>query len=69
LRIVRAPDGVVSIDETGRAPGRGAYVCRATVCLDRAISTGALGRALATRLPDDVRATLNTTHIQNSQPT
>jgi predicted RNA-binding protein YlxR (DUF448 family) len=65
MRIVRAPDGVVSIDETGRAPGRGAYVCRETACLDRAISTGALSRTLATRLPDDVRATLSTTHIEN----
>jgi predicted RNA-binding protein YlxR (DUF448 family) len=58
----------VSIDPTGRAAGRGAYVCRETACLDRAISTGALGRALATRLPDEVRATLNATHIETNQP-
>jgi predicted RNA-binding protein YlxR (DUF448 family) len=54
---------VVSIDHTGRAAGRGAYVCRDAVCLDRAIRTGALGRALGTRLPDDVRASLNETFI------
>jgi predicted RNA-binding protein YlxR (DUF448 family) len=54
----------VSIDETGRAAGRGAYVCRETACLDRAISAGALGRALATRLPEDVRTTLSEARIQ-----
>jgi len=44
-------------------------VCRSGACLDRAISSGALGRALSTRLPDDVRlalagviATINTDH-------
>jgi uncharacterized protein len=61
----------VSIDLTGRAAGRGAYVCRETACLDRAISTGALGRALAlaTRLPDDIRTTLSETLTQTNQPT
>ena len=54
----------MSIDQTGRAAGRGAYVCRETACLDQAISTGALGRALGTRLPDDVRTTLS----ENSHP-
>jgi predicted RNA-binding protein YlxR (DUF448 family) len=58
LRIVRSPDGAVGIDETGRAAGRGAYVCRANACLDRAISSGALGRALSTRLPEDMRLAL-----------
>jgi uncharacterized protein len=58
----------VSIDQTGRAAGRGAYVCRESTCLDRAISTGALGRALATRLPEDVRTTLSETLTQ-TQPT
>ena len=69
LRIVRGPDDVVSIDQTGRAAGRGAYVCRDAACIDRAISTGALGRALATRLPDDVRITLSTTLTESHQPT
>jgi predicted RNA-binding protein YlxR (DUF448 family) len=58
----------VSVDETGRAAGRGAYVCRDVACLDRALSTGALGRALATRLPDDVRTTLMKTLSQTNQP-
>jgi predicted RNA-binding protein YlxR (DUF448 family) len=69
LRIVRSPDGAVDIDQTGRAPGRGAYVCRQEACLRRAIDTGALGRALATRLPDDVRSALTEQINQTNQPT
>ena len=52
------PDGRIAIDETGRAAGRGAYVCHDAACVERAIGKGALGRALATRVPPDVQAAL-----------
>jgi uncharacterized protein len=58
LRVVRTPDGRVVADETGRLAGRGAYTCRSTDCLDRAITKGALSRALKTPLPETLRATL-----------
>jgi len=45
-------------DPTGRAAGRGAYVCRTDECLDKAITKGALSRALKTPLPPDLRASL-----------
>jgi predicted RNA-binding protein YlxR (DUF448 family) len=38
--------------------GRGAYVCRAAGCLDRAVAKGALARALRSALPPDVLASL-----------
>jgi uncharacterized protein len=57
-RIVRTPAGNIVIDETGRLAGRGAYVCRTEACLDKALSKGALSRALKTPLPPDVRAQL-----------
>ena len=44
-RIVRAADGSVSYDPTGRAAGRGAYVC-SQACLDAVAGTGKLQRAL-----------------------
>lgn len=50
-RIVRGPEGA-SFDPTGRAPGRGAYVCSAE-CLDAACKTGKLDRALRTKLGHD----------------
>jgi hypothetical protein len=58
LRIVRTSDGRVVVDETGRLAGRGAYVCRATDCLDIAIKKGALSRALKTPLPADLHGSL-----------
>lgn len=45
LRIVRAADGSVRFDATGRVPGRGAYVCSAK-CLEGAFSARKLQRAL-----------------------
>ena len=58
MRVVRTPAGEVRLDETGRAAGRGAYLCRTTECLDKAIAKGALSRALKTPLPTDVRDAL-----------
>jgi hypothetical protein len=51
LRIVRTPDGGVRLDPTGRANGRGAYVCRDEACIAGATGRGGLGRALETTLP------------------
>jgi predicted RNA-binding protein YlxR (DUF448 family) len=48
----------VVLDETGRAAGRGAYVCRIGECLDKAITKGVLSRALKTPLPTELRTAL-----------
>jgi predicted RNA-binding protein YlxR (DUF448 family) len=58
MRVVRMTDGNVRLDESGRAAGRGAYVCRTTACLDLSITKGALSRALKTPLPADLREAL-----------
>jgi hypothetical protein len=58
VRVVRAPDGRVMIDETGRQMGRGAYLCRQAGCWTTAVERGALGRALETPLPAEVRESL-----------
>ncbi|MDR0654054.1 MAG: YlxR family protein [Synergistaceae bacterium] len=46
LRVVRSPDGVVSIDASGRAQGRGAYICRNSACLAHARKKNAFARVL-----------------------
>jgi predicted RNA-binding protein YlxR (DUF448 family) len=48
----------VVADASGRAAGRGAYICRTEACLDRAIAKGTLSRALKTPLPPELRAAL-----------
>jgi len=52
-RVVRTPEGTVLIDPTGRANGRGAYLCLKTACLDKAIKSRALERALETGIPQE----------------
>jgi len=45
-RIVRSPDGEVAYDPTGKAPGRGAYLCNDPTCWEKAITGNSLERAL-----------------------
>ena len=58
LRIVRAPDGTVSIDNTGRANGRGAYLCADGSCWANALKKKSIERALAAPLTPEARAYL-----------
>jgi predicted RNA-binding protein YlxR (DUF448 family) len=46
VRIVRAPDGSVSIDVSGKRSGRGAYLCSSADCWDAGLKRGVLSRAL-----------------------
>ncbi len=58
IRVVRAPDGSVSMDPVGKKPGRGAYVCRNAACLQRAIKQRQLERQLEVQLTEEVAAQL-----------
>lgn len=63
IRLVHG-DGGLAVDPTGRAPGRGAYLCRRPACWQRARETsearggGPLGHALRATLTDHDRAVL-----------
>lgn len=54
IRVVRSPEGTVSLDFKGKLPGRGAYVCLNPACLAKARKSKALERAFATTLPPEV---------------
>ncbi len=65
VRVVKAPDvkneagevtgpGEVSLDLTGRKPGRGAYVCRSIDCLRAARKARRLERAFSCKIPEEV---------------
>jgi predicted RNA-binding protein YlxR (DUF448 family) len=45
-RIVRSPAGTVAYDPTGKAAGRGAYLCGQATCLDQAVRRRSIQRAL-----------------------
>jgi hypothetical protein len=53
VRIVRTPEGDVSVDETGKANGRGAYIHPRQQCLDDALRHSKIDRALRVRLKED----------------
>ena len=46
MRVVKSPQGEIAIDATGKMPGRGAYVCKDAQCLQKAVKTRQLERAL-----------------------
>lgn len=54
IRVVRSPEGEVSLDFKGKKPGRGAYVCPNPDCLKRARKAKALERAFSVPMPDEV---------------
>ncbi len=53
-RVVRAPDGSVSLDLTGRKSGRGAYVCRDVECLKKCRRAKRIEHSLEVAIPDEV---------------
>ena len=54
IRVVRSPEGEISLDFKGKKPGRGAYVCPETACLVKARKSRALERALSAPVPAEV---------------
>ena len=54
IRVVRSPEGEVSLDFKGKKPGRGAYVCPDPECLKKVRRSKALERAFSAPLPDEV---------------
>lgn len=54
LRIVRSPEGEVSLDLTGKKNGRGAYVCPNKECIAKAMKEKRLERALGKTISNDV---------------
>ncbi len=68
VRVVRAPEktdesgvvtgGEISLDLTGKKPGRGAYVCHDLECLKKARKARKFERAFSCKIPDEVYDTM-----------
>jgi predicted RNA-binding protein YlxR (DUF448 family) len=58
IRVVRSKEGEVSIDTSGKKPGRGAYVCKSTECLEKAVKTKRLDRNLEVTINEEVYSKL-----------
>lgn len=58
VRVVKSPEGEISLDFRGKAPGRGAYLCPQMECLKKAIRAKALERAFSCQIPQEVQSQL-----------
>ena len=53
IRVIRDTNGEIHLDPTGRANGRGAYICREAGCLEKAIKKKGLERSLKVSVPEE----------------
>ena len=58
IRVVRSPEGTISIDAKGKKSGRGAYVCPSEQCLGRALKQKQLDRALEATISEEIASEL-----------
>ena len=58
IRIVKSPEGEVSVDLTGKKAGRGAYICKSKECLEKAFKTKRLSRNLDVVISEDIAEAL-----------
>lgn len=58
IRVVRTPDGEVLVDATGKKSGRGVYICPRLTCLQAAVKSRRIEKALAIELPPALIETL-----------
>ena len=54
IRIVRNQANEINIDESGKKPGKGAYICESIECLEKGIKSKALKRALEVEIPEEI---------------
>ena len=75
IRVVKAPDttdadgnvtaqGEVSLDLTGKKPGRGAYVCKSAECFQKARKARRFERSLSCKIPEEVYESMSA-ELQN----
>ena len=65
IRVVRSPEGEISLDLTGKKSGRGAYICRSRKCLMKARKSKRIDKALDVSVPDEVYDRMETELSEN----
>lgn len=58
LRIVRSKEGEISIDLSGKKPGRGAYICKDIECFEKSFKTKRLERNLGGKVSEEIYGSL-----------
>ncbi len=58
VRVVKDKEGNISLDLVGKAPGRGAYICKNSDCFNKAVKAKRFEREFSMKIPDEILETL-----------
>lgn len=61
IRIVKNAQGEIKIDKTGKLPGRGAYICNNSECLEKAVRSKRLEKSFEMKIEEDIYEQLRNT--------
>ena len=61
IRIVNSAQGEIKLDKTGKLPGRGAYICNNSECLEKAVRSKRLERSFEMKIEDVIYEQLRNT--------
>lgn len=67
IRVVRNQQGDIKIDFTGKAPGRGAYICRNIECFEKAVKAKRFEKTFESKIPDEIYENLKEALIDGEQ--
>lgn len=54
IRVVKSPEGEISVDLTGKKSGRGAYICHSEECFLKARKSKRIEKSFSTAISDEV---------------
>ena len=63
FRVVKSPEGEISVDKNGKQPGRGAYLCKNEQCFNKALKSKALSRAFKAPVPDEILQSMESSFV------
>ncbi len=58
IRILKTPEGEITIDKTGKKNGRGAYICDSVECFEKAKKSKGIERSLEMQIPSEIYESL-----------
>ena len=67
IRVVRDPEGNVSLDFVGKKSGRGAYICPASSCLKKARKARRIESALECAIPEEVYDAMEASLVESGK--
>lgn len=67
VRVLKTPEGEVILDLSGKKSGRGAYICKNSACLKKALKSKRIQNNLELEIPDEVISQLEKELLANEQ--